>query len=151
MANAFLMHMMSGAAELNGIEFHTVKVQASNTSSSPLRIDPPTSGYHYFCAMQYNGRITLKQVAENIYGNQYCDISACPKFANQADAIGIFYANFDEPGYNKSITLTDSYLPSYYQYSIDSSNYVQIWHDIDLDDYTITNMDVTVIYWWFPK
>lgn len=49
------------------------------------------------------------------------------------------------------MTLTKSALPNYYQYSIDSSNYIQIWHEIDLDDYTIVNMDVTVIYWWFPK
>ena len=151
MANAFLMHMMGGATELNGIEFHTIKVQASNTTSSPIRINPPTSGYYYFCAMQYNGSITLKQIPESIYGNQYCTISACPKFANQADAIDVFYKNFEDPGQNKTVTLVNSSLPNYYHLSVDSSNYIQIWHEIDLDDYTIVNMDVTVIYWWFPK
>lgn len=151
MANAFLMHMMGGATELDGIEFNTVKVQASNTKSSPIRINPPASGYYYFCAMQYNGSITLKQITENPYGNQYCDISACPKNANQADAFDVFSTSFTEPGQNKTVTLTKSALPNYYQYSIDSSNYIQIWHEIDLDDYTIVNMDVTVIYWWFPR
>lgn len=151
MANAFLMHMMSGVTELNSIEFHTVKVQASNTSSSPIRINPPTSGNHYFCAMQYNGSITLKQITEDPYGNQYCTIRACPRSANQADAIDVFHTSFDEPGQNKTVTLVRSSLPNYYLYSVDSSNYIRIWHEIDLDDYTITNMDVTVIYWWFPR
>ena len=148
MGNAFLMHNFAGNAEINGFEFRSVKITASNTESNPVKVYVPVQGNRYtFCAMQYGGTIGLTVIG-SLYGNQYYDVTAMnDSHITNDNTAGLFHATYprDDP---TSFTVSSSVMPTSIPFSTDT--WVKIWHDIDTSDYKITSMDITIIYWWWP-